>query len=85
MSHKYIVVELDGKEQIFVFPKLIAHDHMLRVVQRVRIQSKTGDWAFPEKVISAGFIDGGHCHGRSGTLNIESRPIDTALLGMVDL
>lgn len=80
---KYIVVELDGKEQIFTFPKSVDHDRMLEAVGAIRMGSDT-NWRRQYRgagLVSAGFVDGGVCHGRSETLGMASRGVaDTALL-----
>lgn len=84
MSAKYIVVSLDGKEQIFTFPKAIDHDRMFEALSAIRSghgRKRKREYHDAEAV-SAGFVDRGHCWGRSETLNLDSRAVDTALLGM---
>lgn len=80
---KYIVVSLKGKESIFVFPRSIDHDRMFEVISGIRI-GPSNNWSREFRngeAISAGFIDGRECHGRSETLNLNSRgAADTALL-----
>lgn len=80
---KYIVTHLNDKEVIFTFPRSVDHDRMWEALAAIRF----GDHSRWErklrdgKLISAGFIDHGVCHGRSETLNIGSRGTpDTALL-----
>jgi hypothetical protein len=73
---KYVVMrDESGKESIFIFSKEIHHDCAAEVFGRIKDQS-TGRWnrVFREPV-SAGFTDGVSCHGRSETLNLESRGI----------
>lgn len=80
---KYIVMEVDGEEVIFTFPRIIDHDRMLEGIQSVRFGSEQ-DWQRcmrRQKPISAGFVDGGVCNGRSETLRLDSRgAADTDLL-----
>jgi hypothetical protein len=80
---KYIVVDLDGSEQIFTFPKSVDHDRMLEALEAIRMGSDR-DWSRAYrsgKVVSAGFVENGHCGGRSETLNLKSRgAVDTVLL-----
>jgi hypothetical protein len=83
---KYIVVLIEGKEAIFVFPKCIDHDRFHESLAAIRFGPER-DWrrhvlGCPSELVSAGFVDGGRCHGRSETLRKESRgAVDTALLG----
>lgn len=83
---KYIVVMLEGKEYIFTFPKQVDHDRMFEAMAAIRFDvpnSFRGDWKRSLRdgcAISAGFITNGQCHGRSETLDLDSRPeIDTNL------
>lgn len=83
-DHKYIVLSLDGKEAIYVFPLFVDHDSMADACESIRFGSKQ-DWKRLYRMdgerVSAGFVSDGVCHGRSETLNLESRgDIDTALL-----
>lgn len=79
---KYIVILLDGKEVMFIFPKEVDHDRMYEAMEAIRFGSER---AWNRKLregeaISAGFISNGECHGKSETLAVASRPeIDTAL------
>jgi hypothetical protein len=79
---KYIVVGLDGKEQIFVFPKTVDHDRMYEAMEVIRF-GDSHNWErklYDGKAISAGFITDGKCHGRSETLDLASRgDVDTKL------
>jgi len=79
---KYIVVELNGAEEIFIFPKKISHDRMMESIGAVKMGS-FNNWRREYRsavVVSAGFIDNGVCHGRSETLKVSSRgTIDTQL------
>lgn len=75
---KYIVTRSeDGKEELFMFPKSINHDAMAEVLGRIKDQT-WGQWRrVYREPIAAGFIrntyDGPECHGRSETLNLDSR------------
>lgn len=81
---KYIVIMLEGKEKIFVFPKEVDHDRMYEAMQAIRFDTGFRDWERKLRhgeAISAGFVTNGVCHGRSETLNLDSRgDKDTALL-----
>jgi hypothetical protein len=80
---KYIVAVVDGAESIFVFPRDVDHDRMKEAIECIRFGSER-NWRrkFRDgEVISAGFVDDGRCHGRSETLDLDSRKdLDTALL-----
>lgn len=80
---KYVVMkDKSGRESIFIFSKEIHHDCAAEVFGRIKDQS-TGRWnrVFREPV-SAGFTDGKVCHGRSETLNLDSRGrVDEMLIG----
>ena len=87
---KYIVVQLDGKEKIFVFPKEVDHDRMYEAMEAIRFDMAgtfRGDWRRKIRdgeAVSAGFVTNGVCHGRSETLNLDSRgEKDTALLAEI--
>jgi hypothetical protein len=79
---KYVVVKILGKEQIFVFPRAINHDRFCEVLSYIK-HGHERDWSrtYAEPV-SAGFVDGnGKCHGRSETMNLDSRgDLDSILL-----
>ena len=79
---KYIVTRQEnGTEEIFVFPRAINHDCMAEGIARLR-SATHGDWHRVTRTpISAGFIDDGKCVGLSESLQLESRPQDTDLLG----
>jgi hypothetical protein len=81
---KYIVLALDDKEEIFVFPRTVDHDRMFEACEAIRFGSER-NWNRKYRdgeCVAAGFIDDGVCHGRSETLGIESRGSkDTSLLG----
>jgi hypothetical protein len=82
---KYIVVVLEGKEKIFIFPKDVDHDRMYEAMEAIRFDTGFRDWSrkirTEGEAVSAGFITDGRCHGRSETLGLDSRPeVDTALL-----
>jgi hypothetical protein len=80
---KYIVMVIDGKEEIFLFPMSIDHDKFHEGITAIRFGSDRA-WARKlrgEYPISAGFVEGGVCYGRSETLNLDSRPqVDSKLL-----
>lgn len=79
---KYIVIMLEGKEVMFVFPKEVDHDRMYEAMENIRFGSER-NWERSLRegeAISAGFITGGVCHGSSETLGLQSRPgTDTKL------
>lgn len=77
---KYIVYQDGEKEYMVVFPKAIFHNRMADAIQSLKF-GEDHDWHRHQgEVVSAGFIDGGECHGRSESLNIASRKgIDTML------
>lgn len=80
---KYIVVELNGEEQIFIFPKSVDHDRMMEAIGAIRMGSER-NWNRQYRdsdAISAGFVVNGCCQGHSETLQLKSRDeVDTALL-----
>lgn len=77
---KYIVTKnKDGKEEMFTFPDSVNHNIMAEAIGHLKNQTH-GDWKRIErKVVSAGFIEGGVCTGKSETLGLSSRTEDTAL------
>jgi len=80
---KYIVASLKGKEMIFVFPRSIDHDRMFEAIGAIRVGTGR-NWSRDFRLnqpVSAGFIENGKCHGRSETLNLDSRgALDDILL-----
>lgn len=74
---KYVVTKDEhGKEEIFIFPKHINHDHFAEVLHGIRtdVPGTWNDWErMYRKPIAAGFTDGKTCTGRSETLNLDSR------------
>jgi hypothetical protein len=80
MRMKYVVVERNGVEELYIFPVFVDHDSFAEVLSDV----KTGgiNWSRDfAKPISAGFTDGTTCNGRSETLGLDSRKVtDTKLL-----
>jgi hypothetical protein len=70
-----------GKEEVILFPNSIHHDCMVEAADRIRNQSY-GNWKRVDRMpISAGFVDSNMvCHGRSETLDLDSRPEDTLIL-----
>ncbi len=81
MDAKYIVVKHKETELMFTFPNIITHSDMLKCVQTIRVGHPNWERIYRNvKLVSAGFIDEeGFCHSRSESLNIGSRPEDTAL------
>jgi len=77
---KYIVTSNEeGLEEIFIFPDTVNHNVMAESVEFMKNQH--GNWKRIERIpISAGFIEGGKCVGRSESLDIASRPQDSKLL-----
>lgn len=80
---KYIVFNLNCKEMIFVFPRDVDHNRMAEACEAIRWGGEH-NWRrslrMDGEAISAGFITNGKCHGRSETLNLDSREEDNALL-----
>jgi thioredoxin-related protein len=77
---KYVVVDREGKEELYIFPCHINHDSFAEILSYIKTGGRNWRREFA-KPISAGFTDGGTCNGRSETLGLSSRPIeDTALL-----
>lgn len=81
---KYIcVTNLDEEiEEIFIFPMWVDHDCFLEAVGAIRSQT-WGNWTRGHReIVSAGFVDKNlNCHGKSETLQVESRgDVDTKLL-----
>lgn len=82
-GQKYIVMQLEGEETIFTFPKSVDHDRMHEALEAIRFGSDR-NWGRKYRegeAVSAGFVDGGECHGKSETLGLKSRgAVDTKLL-----
>lgn len=80
---KYVVVNIDGKDAIVTFPKSIDHDRLYEALRTIRF-GHGRDWCCKLRsgpAVSAGFVTNGICHGRSETLNLDTRgAVDTALL-----
>lgn len=74
---KYIVTQEEGHApEIFIFPKRFNHDDMADMVCNLKTYDPNNrrNWERNYKEpIAAGFTDGKHCHGRSETLNLDSR------------
>lgn len=79
---KYIVLDFDGLEFIFIFPIYINHKTMLDSIQAIKIEGGLPAKTYAEAiVVSAGFIKNGKCSGRSESLGKNYRPVyDTKLL-----
>jgi hypothetical protein len=79
---KYIVMALNDVEEIFVFPRTVDHDRMKEACECIRFGDER-NWNRKYRhgeCLSAGFVENGQCVGRSETLDLKSRPQDTALL-----
>jgi hypothetical protein len=78
---KYIVVtNKDNEEEMFIFPKSVNHDCFAEVVDRIKNQSY-GQWSRERRVVvSAGFTNGLSCYGKSESLGVASRDIDTKIM-----
>lgn len=72
---KYVVTQDEsGKEEIFIFPKNINHNEFAEVLSYIKQYSGPRNWKrCRREPIAAGFITGTCCHGRSETLNLDSR------------
>jgi len=78
---KYIVTKnKEGKEEMFTFPNSINHDIMAEAVSHLKNQSHGSWFRVFRSVISAGFVSGGQCTGKSESLGLVSRPQDTDIL-----
>jgi hypothetical protein len=79
---KYICFEdEDGKQEIITFPNSINHDCLAQSIDHMRNQTHGNWYRVGRDPVSAGFVyDDLTCHGRSETLNLDSRPEDTLLL-----
>lgn len=80
---KYITTTTeDGEKEIFTFPDSVQHKLMAESVSAIRDQD-FGNWKrIRRTAISAGFVENGKCVGRSESLNLQSNPLDTLLLGL---
>ena len=77
---KYVVVWSEAGEHLFVFPKSINHDSFAEVLSYIK-EGTTRNWnRIHRSPVSAGFTDGLTCYGRSETLGLGSRVIDTEIL-----
>lgn len=81
---KYIVTkDEDGVEEIFVFPKRYNHDDFAGDINGLRVRDPNNHREWNRKYkepVSAGFVDGMKCHGRSETLDLGSRGEQDTLL-----
>ena len=79
---KYIVLmDEDGNEEIFIFPRSVNHDCMADACKRIKDQMLPPWSRVGREPIAAGFINDGVCSGYSETLGLKSRgPIDSALV-----
>lgn len=80
---KYVVFNHEGVDLIFTFPRTIDHDRAAEAISTLRFGSDQ-NWRRSLRTsqpVSAGFINQGHCHGKSETLKLSSREdVDTTLL-----
>lgn len=78
---KYIVTEDEEfKEEIFLFPNSVNHACFSEAIEGLRNQ-KHGNWKRIRRItISAGFVTGGACHGKSESLHLASRARDNDIL-----
>ena len=78
---KYIVTTTEaGEEEIFIFPRAVYHNIMAEAVCHLKDRNH-GNWKRVQRTpVAAGFVDNGVCNGRSESLGLRSRPIDSALL-----
>jgi len=56
---KYIVIDTKPRPSAVVFPAFLNHQDVAK--------------GLPAVVLGAGFVDDGHCSGRSSSLDIDSR------------
>ena len=85
IEFKYIIAENqesdEGETRIFIFEKGISHDKFgLTLEMGIRNESWRNWRRESWRPISAGFTNGETCYGRSESLNLDSRPEDTAYL-----
>lgn len=83
---KYIVTrDKEGNVELFMFPKRYNHDEFASMVNGLKTfkHGNHREWERSYKEpIAAGFTDGKTCHGRSESLNLDSRGrIDELLIG----
>ncbi len=77
---KYIVTKDEkGKEEMFTFPDSVHHNVMADAVSYLKNQTHDNWKRINRDVVSAGFIEGGVCVGKSESLGLSSRPEDTEL------
>jgi len=77
---KYIVYRDGGRDHLITFPKCINHNHMAQAVESLRFGEDHNWHRRQGEIVSAGFIEGGECSGRSESLNLDSRKgIDTVI------
>ncbi len=81
---KYIVISHLGVEYMFICPKNIhlTHENFADAIHTMKFVNSNHDWQrmYNSHVVSAGFVNNqGWCHGRSESLNIDSREEDSIL------
>lgn len=79
---KYIVTrDMDDQEELFIFPNAVHHDAMAELLSDIGDRRNKDRDQIYRKPIAAGFVDSNwKCHGRSETLGLESRAVDTEIL-----
>lgn len=78
---KYVVVNSDEfGDQLFLFPESVNHNDFAEVLSNIKHGSYRNWNRIYREPVSAGFSDGVICYGRSESLNLDSRKIDTVLL-----
>lgn len=82
---KYIVLDLNDKEYMVIFPNSpkMSHKNMAESVQSIRVESRNS-WKREfrtSNIVSAGFVDvSGNCSGYSETLKLKSREDQDSIL-----
>lgn len=78
---KYIVTEDENfKEEIFLFPNSVNHACFAEAIGGI-LNQKHGNWKRIQRIpVSAGFVTGGVCHGKSESLHMTSRASDNDIL-----
>lgn len=85
---KYIILQVEDKTYPFTFSKELNHSDFCDIVKRIKMYPNGGHTHWEKKLaradcVGAGFISkDGTCSGRSESLNIESRPEDTDIVGL---
>lgn len=81
LEMKYVVVKCDAKgESLFIFPATYTHKFFAENISNMQVEKGNAWERYYQEPVSAGFTDGKKCYGRSESLDLKSRPQDTALL-----